>query len=157
MLVSPFNIVALKACNFIKKRLQPRCFLWNLWNFWEHLIYRTLPVAASVTFLFFTEQFETLQSGMKTFWPKLQTLEAVNRGSSVKQVFFTISQNLQKNTITSNQMNTGFKTLPSAYFHLQPTTLLKKTSAQPFPCEFSEISFITYYVEHSKTGTSAFR
>ena len=70
-------------------------------------------MAASVTFLFFTEQLETLQNDMKTFWPKLQTLEAVTRESSVKQVFFKISQNLQKNTITSNRMNTDFKT-----FHL---------------------------------------
>ena len=29
--------------------------------------YRTSPVAASVTFLFFAEHFETLQSGMNTF------------------------------------------------------------------------------------------
>ena len=41
-----FNKVAgLKACSFIKKRLQRRCFLVKSAK--DHLFYRTLPVAAS--------------------------------------------------------------------------------------------------------------
>ena len=115
-------------------------------------------MAAFVTFLFFTEHFETLQGGMKLLWPKFQTLEAVARKSSVKEFFFKISQNLQEN-ITSNLINTAFKfkPLPSAYFHFQPVTLLKKTPVQIFSCELSEIFSITYYVKHSQTAASAFR
>ena len=106
-------------------------------------------MAASVTFLFFTKHFETLQRGMKNFWPKFQTPEVVAWRSSVKEFFFEISQNLQENIITSNLINTDFKPLPSAYFHFQPATLLKKTPAQLFSFEFSEIFSITYFVEHS--------
>ena len=94
---------------------------------------------------------------MNIFWPKFQALEAVARRSSVKQFFFNISQNLQKNVITSNLISTGFKPLPSAYFHFQPETLLKKTPAQLFSCEFSEIFSIAYYVEHSQAAAFACR
>ena len=65
-------------------------------------------MAASVTFLFFSEHFETIQSGMKIFWLKFQTPEAVAQRSSVKEFFLEISQNLQENIITSNLINTGF-------------------------------------------------
>ena len=45
--MSLFNKVAgLQACNFFKKRLQHRCFLWILRNFYEQIFYRTPPVAA---------------------------------------------------------------------------------------------------------------
>ena len=100
-------------------------------------------MAASVTFLFFAEHFEILQIGMKIFWPKLQTPEALARKSSVKEFFFKISQNLQKNVITSYFINTGFKPPPSAYFHFQSATLLEKTPTKPFSCEFSEIFSIS--------------
>ena len=96
-------------------------------------------MAASVTFLFFTEHFETLESGMKIFWPKFQTPEAVAQRSSVKDFFFEISQNLQKNIITSNLINNWFKPFPSSYFRFQPATLLKKTPPQLVSSEFSEI------------------
>ena len=94
---------------------------------------------------------------MKIFWPKLQTSEAVAWRNYVKEVFFKISENLHKNIITSNLINTGFKPLPSPYFHFYPATSLKKTWAQLFSCEFSEIFSITYYVEHSQTAASAFQ
>ena len=49
------KVAGLQTCNFIKKRLQHRCFLWNLWNFsvksLKNLFYRTLPVATSENIL----------------------------------------------------------------------------------------------------------
>ena len=38
---------SLLACNFIKKRLQHRCFLVNIAKFLKTAFYRTPPVAAS--------------------------------------------------------------------------------------------------------------
>ena len=48
MLESLFSKVAgLKGCNFIKQRLQHRCFPVNIVIFWEKLFYRTPLMAAS--------------------------------------------------------------------------------------------------------------
>ena len=41
-------LIKLQACNFIKKRLQYRCFLVKFAKFLEYLFYRTLPAATSV-------------------------------------------------------------------------------------------------------------
>ena len=47
LLESLFNRVAgQKACNFIKKRLQHRCFPVNIATFLGTIFYRILPVAA---------------------------------------------------------------------------------------------------------------
>ena len=109
-------------------------------------------MAASVTFLFFTEHFETFQSSMKYFWPKFQTPEAVALRSSVKEFLFEISQSLQKNIINSKLINIGFKPLLSAYFHFQPAILLKKAPAQLFSRQFSEIFSIIYYLARTFTN-----
>ena len=61
-------------------------------------------------------------------------------------------QNLQKNTITSNWINTGIKPLPSAYFHLKPATSLIKTLAQVFSFESRERSL--YYHLLCRTFTN---
>ena len=45
--VSFNKAVYLRACNFIKRRLQNRCFLVKFANFYEQRFYRTPPVTAS--------------------------------------------------------------------------------------------------------------
>ena len=52
------------------KRDSYTVFLWNVWNF-KNFLYRTPLLTISVKFLYFTEHFETLQSGMEMFWHEL--------------------------------------------------------------------------------------
>ena len=50
VLESLFNKIASpKTCNFIKKRLQHRCFAVTFGKFYEHLFYRTPPVGTFET------------------------------------------------------------------------------------------------------------
>ena len=61
---------------------------------------------------------------------------------SVNKMFLEVSQNSQENTV------------PETFFCLRPATLFKKSLAQVFSCEFSEISKNTFFPEHLRTTTS---
>ena len=62
VLESYINLKALTACNFIKKRLQHRCFH-VMPNFKEQLFYRTPPVVASLS-----GKIKWLQLAVKTIY-----------------------------------------------------------------------------------------
>ena len=114
MLESLFNKAAgSQPCNFIKKRLQHRCFPVKFQNYQEHLFYRTSPVAASF---------------VKS--TTLQRERTVARSCSVKKVFLEISQNSWENARAR------------AYFliKLQANLQLQETLAQTFSCEVCKIS-----------------
>ena len=82
---SLFNKVAgRKSCNFIKKRLQHRCFRMKFAKFQETLfLYRALPMFASESSIIDVRQVSA---------------EAAVRRCSSKKVLLKISQYLQENT-----------------------------------------------------------
>ena len=102
--------------------------------------------------LLFLSQIRLVFSWFFYFWGNLGnvkeklTTEAVTRGVLQKKVFLEISLKSQEN----NNARVFFNKVAG----LRPATLLKKTLAHAFTCEFCEISKNTFFTKHLRTTAS---